>query len=373
MSKRVPHILTIIIFALVQFNTFGRAVVWYEAVKIPVLAAAAVASVALAAITIATKKLPIKVWALLAIMSVLGIATFVCAKNTTLLYMVPVAFAALANTIDSYAKNDLIAKAAVLALILACFAFGATSAPSIVRNSGFVRQSFGFSHPNLFGYFIATAFVDIAILLRAKKRLIETVIAGIILCVALYFADSRAAIVVIIAVLGAFVIGGQMEKINSKVVVLLSVIPAILLVASAAFTGLYVTNNRLAVTINSITSGRLDLQSHAEQAYEITPFGQAIETTWHPLDNGYYMGLYGFGVLGLMMVMGVYCLAIDRMAQRKEYIILGILIILAVYALMESRPLVIAVTPIVMCFLCRDDRQRETSLRIAGKAKHGKK
>ena len=372
MVKKISLFLTVLVFALVQFNTFSRAIVWYETVKVPLLLIAAAASVALAVVTILTQKISLKKWILMAVLLAAGIGTYLSAKNTTLLYMAPIAFAAIANGIDSYAKCDLAAKAFVFAAIFVCFIAGMTDAPSIVRSSGFVRQSFGFSHPNLLGYFVASAFIDLIILCRAKKRTLFVLISGAVLGVLLFFTDSRAAIVAIAALVCVYFIGKKIRNLNKAALAIVGLIPILLLAGSIIATSLYESGNGLAGLADRATSGRLGLQSLAEHAYDISLFGKALDTQHYPLDNGYYMALFGFGAFGFATVILLYVIAMHKMAERREYVILGTLIVLAFYALMESRPMVVAISPVVMGFLCSFTKSNGGK-RKSGKASDDKK
>lgn len=122
----------------------------------------------------------------------------------------------------------------------------------------------------------------------------------------------------------------------------------------------YSEQNGLLSAINRITNNRLILGHTGFSRYGILPFGQAIEMNTEPpkeyffLDCSYINILLRYGLLPFLVVMFICVYACCRECEKKRYIRLGLLAIMAIKISMEYHIMEIDHTPILLYLLAFD-------------------
>lgn len=123
---------------------------------------------------------------------------------------------------------------------------------------------------------------------------------------------------------------------------------------------LYSEQNAFLSAINRITNNRLILGHTGFSRYGILPFGQAIEMNTEPpkeyffLDCSYINILLRYGFLVFLAVMFICVYACCRECQKKRYLRLGLLAIVAIKISMEYHIMEIDHTPILLYLLAFD-------------------
>lgn len=289
------------------------------------------------------KNIKIKFVFLIIVLFFLSFCTYIKADSTILLDLFFVLLASYRKKFDEVIKMDLFIKIVITILILVAHRYGFANSNFVVtRDDLFVRESFGFYHPNTFGMYIMMIYFDIVILLK-KKVLFKSFIYGTIATLIIYYtSNSRTAytsiilflILLILYSMFNFVICHKKELVIKKRPVYEWLFP-ILTFVSLILTKLYDMKLNFVIQLDKVLSNRLYLQAINMRAYPIKFFGDKIDII-RTLDNGYIKLLINFGIVSFLFFSIIYKKMISNSINNKRFILTIIYFVLIYFTLSES-------------------------------------
>ena len=286
----------------------------------------------------------------------LGIESYYIIKNSILLDLACVIIGSFDMKFDDVLKYDLLIKVLITVVILLAYFNGLTfSRFTVTRSNEYLRNSFGFFHPNTFGMYLMMMYFEYIVL--KKKMNFKMFSLGIILIIIIYYTcNSRTAyysiaLFLILCLIGFFI--KKLFKIKSTNLYNFRInkfLFLILLLLSVFVTKMYSLNQSVVSEIDTFLSGRLYLQYINMQQFPITFFGNDI-TLIGTLDNGFIKILLNYGLLTSAVYFLIYYLIFTNMKKVKnEYLALVIILILF-YTLSESILLYICYNIFLLSFI----------------------
>ena len=265
-------------------------------------------------------------------------------------------------------KVFVLASAVLFAIIFLCGSTGIIEDVLAYRDDGTVRHAFGFHYttwPPTHLFFLSVCW---AWLRQEKITYAEIAVIGGFAAFSYIGCNARTSFISL-SLLFAFLLWAKLRARKTEdlrypmtkplqigCVLSYPLIAFVMMLLSV----LYSEQNAFLSAINRITNNRLILGHTGFSRYGILPFGQAIEMNTEPpkeyffLDCSYINILLRYGFLVFLAVMFICVYACCRECQKKRYIRLGLLAIVAVKISMEYHIMEIDHTPILLCLLAFD-------------------
>ena len=293
-----------------------------------------------AILTLITIKANIKKWILCIVSVSIALFSFIKTDDSLMLQLALIIIASLSLNFKRIIKKDLWLKAIILIFILFAYSNNLVETMYFVRD-GKIRYSFGFNHPNTFGFFIMSAFFEYVYL---KGESISKLKFIILTCIVLYFltlASSRSSQITIIIFAIMFIFEILLSKrnkektrkgiLNTKSIAIIFIL---LTIASIYITEQYRLGSYFAQRMDHFFSGRIYLQMLFLENYDINIIGNSVHY-FSTLDNVYIRMLINFGILSWIFFGFIYCKGISKGNKLKDKTIINIIFVLLIYGLME--------------------------------------
>lgn len=307
------------------------------------------------------KKSKIKVnkFFIIIISLVIGFTTYAITKNTLLLDLFFVIYASSNKKFEEILKGDLVIKFVITTIILLAYFSGKTITRfEVTRDNEYIRNAFGFYHPNTFGMYIMMIYFEIMAL--SKKINLKNILLGMLSIVIIYYtSNSRTAYFTI----GIFLIFGLIMlslklfkkddvklynlKLNKYLFLILTFI-------SMAVTYLYGIKSHFVLKLNDLFSGRISLQYINMQKFPVTLFGNNI-MFYRTLDNGFLKLLLNYGIISVIIYWGIFYLNFRKLMRNKDDVMTIILFALLYFTISESTMLYIYYNIFLLYFFCKQE------------------
>lgn len=225
----------------------------------------------------------------------------------------------------------------------------------LLRSDGTVRYALGFYHPNILA---SRIFQLIALYLWVKSKKIsgiDIVLVVIVGIITYKLTDSKTATIIIFAcvllVLALWVINyEQRKKINILKCLINFFMDKLkyLVVFIFFFATFFVIKfEQISNYMQGTLASRVDQALRYFHTYGISFFGKALEINsnnedWYAnsnlftLDNGYMYLLLGYGIIFFTLFVFGEGLLIWKLAKEKEYLLLGVITLYAIYGFSET-------------------------------------
>lgn len=239
-----------------------------------------------------------------------------------------------------------------------------------------IRIAFGTVYPTIFASQILYLYMGYIYLRRRVLKIYDFVI-GIILAFGVYFlCDARmSAGCIILLTVGSFIIfkWSQTNKELKVVKIIEGVVkcsPAICCLGIMTLTIFYDKQNKVLNIINQIASNRLLLGKEGFKLYGVTAWGinfpqygnggtTEAANNYFYIDSAYISYLLRYGLIILLVVVGIMMLINYKAAAQKEYILLWILTVVAFHGMVEDRILAVTTNPFLWLVLANIGTDRE--------------
>lgn len=246
--------------------------------------------------------------------------------------------AALFMDFDKIIKFDLGARSCLLLVALVTTLFGINGDTILEYRDGFMRNSFGLGHPNIFAFALTVLCADLLYLFSIEKRKRYFLPIMIVLGINLFnvlLLGSRTNIIVTMMLLGAYLLRDKIH-IGSRIVrVFLQSTFIVCLLLSLVCVYAYGVGAPFAQRLNEATSGRVYYGSYFVTKYGVSAFGQNINDA-APLDNAYLMMLLWYGAIITAYFAVLYFLSIKRLLANQYYCLVLFSIIFFLFGLSEA-------------------------------------
>lgn len=353
--------LCVAFFCSVQFGLFADKLIIYQNIKTPALMLSLMLALVTTILLLKIGKMKVSHFALIIMSLLICYVSYKITDNMRMLYIPLTIPFLMLYEIKDIAKFDAVSKISIILIVFTFYLLGLTTEEAILRGND-LRMSFGFRHPNTLGYILVTLLIDLLIFCKSNKKRKSIIIAYVIIAsVLLMMADSRTSIV---ALIGILMINAFHPKIRIKKAAIkrlcktIAVLaPVLMTILSIVFTNMYRSGNESIKKMDEVMNGRIGMQAYYMDKSNVTIFGQKMDFSVLPLDNSYYNILLNFGMSGLALMILMYSLSIKRALDEKDFRLLGFLVLLSIFAIMENSPTRIAATPIVLyAFTKKGDR-----------------
>lgn len=349
---------------LIEFATYTRNVINVSQYSKNLINIAIFVLMICAVLTLITIKANIKKWILCIVSVAIAIFSFIKTDDSLLLQLALLIIASLRVDFKSIVKKDLVVKAIILIFILFAYSNNLVETLYFARN-GKIRYSFGFNHPNTFGFFIMSAFFEYVYLKKENINKIAFILLTGIVIYLLNLAGSRSSQITIMMFVVLFIAQVILSKrnnkrskrniINTNSVALTFII---LTVGSLYITKQYELSSYFAEQIDNFFSGRILLQMVFLQNYDINIVGNNVNY-FATLDNVYIRILINFGILAWFFFGFIYCKGISKGNKLENKTIVNIIFVLLIYGLMEWYIIRPALNIFLIYFSALEERERE--------------
>ncbi len=268
---------------------------------------------------------------------------------------------------DKLVKNDMMVRIFLLIIVVLLHCFGMTNDYILYRSDGTIRNSMGFSHPNVFSFhllIIGFEFFYIKYINKSKIKIMDYLFLIIVLIVMNVCSDSRSSMLAVSFFGIMFIFRNNLFNLCKKhksalftfgfMFILLTIISYVCAVT-------YTPSNSFLYKLDSLTSYRLFYSNYFYNTYGLSMFGQKIITISTEfarlngvnalvLDNVYIQLLVRYGlcvycVFATLFIKGTY-----YSYEKKNMYMFIILITLVIFGLMESSILIIEICPFLIYF-----------------------
>ncbi len=325
---------------LIEFATYTRNVINVSQYSKDFINISIVILMICSILTLITIKANIKKWILCIVSVSIAIFSFIKTDDSLLLQLALLIIASLRVNFKNIVKKDLIGKVIILIFIL--FAYSNNLVETLYfERSGKIRYSFGFNHPNTFGFFIMSAFFEYIYLKKENiNKMVFIILTGTVLYL-LNLAGSRSSQITIIVFVIMFIAQIFLSKRNkqkSKKYILnansIAIIFILLTFSSIYITKQYELGSYLAQRMDGFFSGRIYLQMIFLENYDINIIGNSVYY-FNTLDNVYIRMLINFGILAWFFFGFIYYKGVSKGNKIKDKTIVNIIFVLLIYGLME--------------------------------------
>lgn len=282
-------------------------------------------------------------------LSIIGVITFFVSEDGTFIILLLLIFASKDILFDDIVKKDFYIKLILVLFMLVMYLGGLTSEYVIYRDNS-ERRSFGFSHPNVFGFIIVMIAIEYIFIHRKKLKLVYLIPGILAIFIINIFSDSRSstllmAIIIIMCIL---------DKINYSKIIYNKLVKQIIKNSFVIFTliSLFITflfykNTKIGIFFNEFFSGRISFILEFSQKYNINLFGNdllLISTELSKitgkgfliLDNSFILILLHYGIIVYLIISYLFNKSFEFAYKRKDTLTICILFSLIIYATMES-------------------------------------
>ena len=265
---------------------------------------------------------------------------------------------------DDFVEKDFKFKIILVIILMLLHFLGLTNDVVLYRyGTDIARNSFGFSHPNIFGIFITMISIEFIYIHRNKFKYIYLIPLFAVVIFIIYYTDSRASALLLILFIIYCLFSKTLSKffdinINKKV---FTNIFLILTILSFIMAYLYRINNQLGIILNELFTTRIQFIDYYLNNYNITLFGtklllissenaKLLGVSPLILDNLFAYLLLRYGLVSFLIIMIFYNKSIKIAYKHNNKFLVAILVLLAIYGLMEKYPIHIVYNCFIIYF-----------------------
>ena len=292
------------------------------------------------------KNISTKVFFLIIVVFAVSFVIYIKTATTILLDMFFVLFGSYNKEFYKLLKYDLIIKIVMTFIIIISYILGFAESEFVVsRDNLYIRESYGFYHPNTFGMYIMMIFFEFVVLNRNKKSIYFSLL-GIASIIFIYCtSNSRTSYISIILLLCLIFLVNIYERIfkkkhEFKLKFAYQWSFLILTILAYVLTRLYSLNIPIIISLDEFLSNRLYLQALNLDAYHISLFGDNIEVI-RTLDNAFMKLLINYGLLSIVFFSIIYKLIFSKAINKKNVLLVFVLLVLLYFSFSESYALYI--------------------------------
>lgn len=244
-------------------------------------------------IVVAQSRKSFKNWILLAISGVLAFVTYVNSDVNIFLFFFLFLYTSSSVSYFDFVKIDAIFRIILILTVIFLFLSGILPDVVLVRSSGGLRHSLGFSHPNTLGVLFCMISLDVVIILWNSK--LKYLILSILTCLILsnFITDSRTPTIIMMLAIFLVPIFKYFQKNSLLLKFKFPLSLSIWILAGLSY--LMVTRITPQMTIfsliNSMTSSRLTYYQNVFSDYGISLFGQTIPILSESFAKQYFLRL----------------------------------------------------------------------------------
>lgn len=282
-------------------------------------------------------------------LSIIGVITFFVSKDGTFIILLLLIFASKDILFDDIVKKDFYIKLILVLFMLVMYLSGLTSEYVIYRDNS-ERRSFGFSHPNVFGFIIVMIAIEYIFIHREKLKLVHLIPGILAIFIINIFSDSRSSTLLMIII----IIMCILDKINCSKIIYNKLVKQIIknsfvifTLISLVITFLFYKNTKIGIFFNEFFSGRISFILEFLQKYKINLFGNdllLISTELSKitgkgfliLDNSFILILLHYGIIVYLIISYLFNKSFEFAYKQKDTLTICILFSLIIYATMES-------------------------------------
>ncbi len=264
-------------------------------------------------------------------------------------------------------KNDMLVRIALMIIVVLCHYAGITNDYILYRSDETIRNSMGFSHPNIFSFhllMITLEFFYLKYTNNRRNKLSDYLLLIVVLIIMNVCSDSRSSMLALFVFGILFFFRDAIYKYSSKHKSILFIFGFLFIgftIVSILCTIFYSPSNSFLYSLDKITSYRLYYSNYFYNTYGFSLLGQKVVTISTEyamlngvnalvLDNVYIQLLVRYGVLvysifAIMFIKSSYY----AFKERNMYMFI-IIIVLVLFGLMESQILIIETCPFLIYF-----------------------
>ncbi|WP_207695649.1 hypothetical protein DOK67_0001660 [Enterococcus sp. DIV0212c] len=267
----------------------------------------------------------------------------------SLIMTVLIMYAASQVNFKKIIKVDIITKVTAVTITIMLYYSGIASQVTYVREDGLVRQSLGFSHPNIFAVFILGIALDYIYLRYNKFKIVDYfLVIGTTLIIG-RLTDSRSAVLALfVSVILIFMFKSFPNVVNSKIIstILVYLVPIYMIVSYFLMTK-YNPMNPILRSIDKLTSLRITYGNAFYKLFGVSALGNRIENldlggvnsiTGYGsliLDNAYMSIILKFGII-FTIVICLFFIVISKKAMKLNPALMILIVVVATHGLMET-------------------------------------
>lgn len=373
----VIEYLFIIGIFLIEFATYTRNVINMSLYSKDLINISIFVLMVCAILTLITIKANMKKWILCIVSVLIALFSFIKTDDSLMLQLALLIIASLSVDFKSIVKKDLAVKVVILILILFAYSNNLVETMYFIRD-GKIRYSFGFNHPNTFGFFIMSAFFEYIYLKKENiKKPVFVLLTGVVLYL-LTLASSRSSQITVILFAIMFIIQGLLSKRNKekpkKSIInfkSIAVIFVLLTFCSIYITEQYKLGSYFAQRMDHFFSGRIYLQMLFLENYDINIIGNSVHY-FSTLDNVYIRMLINFGILAWIFFGFIYCKGVSKGNKLNDKTIVSIIFVLLIYGLMEWYIIRPALNIFLIYFSTLEEKKEKEKQEFLGGVNDGK-
>lgn len=284
------------------------------------------------------------------LLTLLGFISYYFSGSDIVLILLLMLFAIKNIQFTSLVKFDMYLKIFIVVLLFILYKFGYTNETLTLRD-GVIRYSYGFSHPNLFGFVVSNIVMDFIFLNKNRMNLFYILFVCIVIFLIDHYSDSRSSAILLFMIL--LICLCKEEKLkkffeNRIIKFIVSNAWFIFTIISLILGYLYFKNTDIGIQLNLLFTSRLRHISEFLTKYDVNLFGNklilistedalVLKTAPAILDNTYIHYLLRFGII-ISLIIAIYLKRVFKYAySKKNYVLIGILFIFLIYSMMENR------------------------------------
>lgn len=270
-------------------------------------------------------------------------------------------------------KTDIVFKIITFLGIYFAYRIGYLTNVVVNRGEG-IRQSFGFKYPTYVMYVVLIIAIEWLLIRKEKITWLEVIIILVIGSFINKFADSRGeTIALFIACIGGLLLSKFIKIqdfcLNNKIVkVCLIILPEIICLLNYILVSTINIANPLYNIINKFTSSRLNIFQYYLNEYGLRFFPRKLALNYlnyngswlDVIDNSYlYLGIL-FGVIILLIYLGIFSFLIKNAIDNKNVTLIAIMCAFVILNMVEY----VSLMPVVAlyCLTWKTDRYETMSI-----------
>ena len=371
MKININNVMFVLGFLFIQISNVCVNVSFLKSILIPLKFLGMILLVTAFLLKAKTLKLKFSTFLIIIILAIIGLLSYIQAHTTIFIEFVTVLIGSVGINFDKIIRYDFKIKIGLLIFMLLMYFGGyAASEFTIIRN-GAERLSFGFYHPNTFAVFVMILYFEYLVV-NSDKHIGINIIIGIIVALFIFgVTNSRTTLIAIIFSFLPILLQKYGDRImnNSIFKLLEKNIFLILLAFTLIFTILYGMGNVSARNLDTLMTGRLDLQYYYLSRYNINLFGHDILYKY-TLDNGFMKMLLNYGLVTCILLLCLYRKNIAAINKNKDFLICILFLIMQFYSLSESYLFYIYINVFWLYFLSYIPTKRRTNDKIINNNTH---
>lgn len=281
---------------------------------------------------------------------ILGFLVYMYSKTDIVLIFILMLLALKNVDMNHLIKFDMYCKL-LLIILLFILSYNDLTNEYIRFRDGILRFSFGFSHPNIFGFVCVNFWIDFIYLHKSKINWFYILLMGLTILFIDYYADSRSSgILLIIVLILSLLNQNKISKILENKIVKNIITNSWMIFSLLTMIGalLYYHNTDIGLYLDKLFSTRLGHIVTFYQNYHINLFGndlilisteeaslQGVRSAI--LDNAYSHYLLRFGIIFYLFISYEIKKLFKCSYHEKNYNLILILFVFLIYCLVENR------------------------------------